>query len=159
MDQLSAQTPASVSVFRLANARAVPSPFAAKSSQEQAQQAQVVTGKLGHATVAVAVELTLARTENIEWPKGLIESMFRELAAKMEIKLRDLLPPFYVPIGGRPASTPLFDSMEILGRDISRMRLRHAFTLLSGPKSEEKQRWRDALLGREEKSEEEEWVE
>ncbi len=120
---------------------------------------QLVQGKLDADTVAVALEVTLARIENIEWTKGLIESMFRELAAKMEIKLRDLLPPFYVAIGGRPASTPLFDSMEILGRDISRMRLRHALTLLGGPKSEEKQRWRDALLGREEKSEEEEWVE
>jgi len=120
---------------------------------------QLVQGKLDADTVAVALEVTLARMESIEWTKDQIESMFRDLATKMEIKLRDLLPPFYVAIGGRPASTPLFDSMEILGRDISRMRLRHALTLLGGPQSEEKQRWLKKLLGQEEKSEEEEWVE
>ncbi len=120
---------------------------------------QLVQGKLDADTVAVAFEATLARMEAAEWTKEQIEAMFRDLAAKMEIKLRDLLPPFYVAIGGRPASTPLFDTMEILGRDISRMRLRHALTLLGGPKSEDKQRWLKKLLGQEEKSEEEEWVE
>ena len=120
---------------------------------------QLVQGKLDADTTAVAFEATLARMETAEWTKEQIETMFRELATKMEIKLRDLLPPFYVAIGGRPASTPLFDTMEILGRDISRMRLRHALTLLGSPKSEEKQRWLKRLLGQEQKGEEEEWLE
>src|SRR5260370_19858233 len=72
---------------------------------------ELVQGKLDADTVAVALEVTLARMESTEWTKGQIESMFREIAAKMEIKLRDLLLPFYVAIGGQPAATPLFDSI------------------------------------------------
>ena len=72
--------------------------------------------------------------------------MFRDLATKTDIKLRDLLVPFYVAISGQTASVPLFDAMEILGRDISRARLRHAFALLGKPKSPEKKLWLKQLL-------------
>lgn len=61
-----------------------------------------------------------------------IEGRFRELAEKLELKLRDLTKPFYVAITGNEASTPLFRSMEILGLDIVRMRLRHAIEALGG---------------------------
>ncbi len=110
---------------------------------------KLVQGKLDAETVAVALEVTLAHIESPEWTKGGIEAMFRDIATKMDIKLRDLLPPFYVAINGHPVSAPLFDSMEILGRDICRMRLRHAVALLGGPKSEEKQHWLKELLSRE----------
>jgi glutamyl-tRNA synthetase len=48
----------------------------------------------------------------------------------MQLKLRDLLRPFYVAIAGSSTSTPLFDSMEILGKDICRARLRRALELV-----------------------------
>jgi glutamyl-tRNA synthetase len=117
---------------------------------------ELVQGKLDAETIAVALELTLARVETVEWTKGQIEAMFRDIAAKMEIKLRDLLLPFYVAISGQPASVPLFDAMEILGRDLCRMRLRHAVALLGGPKSSESKARLNALLGRPEKNGEEE---
>jgi glutamyl-tRNA synthetase len=117
---------------------------------------QLLQGKLDADTVAIALEVTLARMEVAEWTKSGIEAMFRDIATKMEIKLRDLLPPFYVAINGQPASAPLFDSMEILGRDLCRARLRHAITQLGEPKSDDNKRRLNELLGRQEKSGEEE---
>jgi glutamyl-tRNA synthetase len=117
---------------------------------------QLVQGKLDGDTVTVALEVTLARMESTGWTKSGIEAMFRDIATKMDIKLRDLLLPFYVAINGQPASAPLFDSMEILGRDICRARLRHAITQLGDLKSDDKRRWLNQLLGRAEKSGEEE---
>ena len=52
-----------------------------------------------------------------------------------QIKLRDFLRPFYVAIAGSPTSTPLFDSMEILGRDLCRARLRNAQEVLKATRS------------------------
>jgi glutamyl-tRNA synthetase len=61
-----------------------------------------------------------------------IESGFRELSEKLDVKLRDLTRPFYVAVTGSETSTPLFRSMEILGLDIVRMRLRRAIEALGG---------------------------
>ena len=61
-----------------------------------------------------------------------IDKVFRDLSARLDISLRDLSRPFYVAITGAKASTPLFQSMEILGLDIIRMRLRRAIEALGG---------------------------
>lgn len=106
----------------------------------------LVQGKLDAETIAVALEVALTRIEGLDWQRERIEAMFRDLATRMDIKLRDLLVPFYVAISGQTASVPLFDAMEILGRDISRARLRHALTLLGKPKSPEKKLWLKQLL-------------
>lgn len=116
---------------------------------------ELVQGKLDPDSVAVALEVALARIEALNWKKDLIEAMFRDIAARMEIKLRDILLPFYVAISGQPASVPLFDAMEILGRDLCRMRLRHAVAVLGGLRSDDKRRWLNELLGQEESSGEE----
>jgi glutamyl-tRNA synthetase len=61
-----------------------------------------------------------------------VESVFRDLGGKLDVKLRDLTRPFYVALTGAEASTPLFRSMEILGLDLVRVRLRQAIELLGG---------------------------
>ncbi len=61
-----------------------------------------------------------------------IEGCFRDLADKLDVKLRDLLLPFYVAVTGEKASTPLFQSISILGSDMVRMRLRRAIEALGG---------------------------
>ena len=61
-----------------------------------------------------------------------IEGVLRSLSEKLDIKLRDLTRPFYVAITGSKASTPLFDSIALVGRDLTRTRLRHAIELLGG---------------------------
>ncbi len=66
-----------------------------------------------------------------DWNREAIGAQFKEAAERHGVKLRDFLRPFYVAIAGSATSTPLFDSMEILGRDLCRARLRHAVDLLS----------------------------
>ncbi|MGH9337631.1 MAG: glutamate--tRNA ligase family protein, partial [Vicinamibacteria bacterium] len=61
-----------------------------------------------------------------------IEQRFRDLSERLDVKLRDLTKPFYVAITGAETSTPLFRSMEILGLDIARVRLRQAIEALGG---------------------------
>ncbi len=60
------------------------------------------------------------------------EAELRHLGDRLGIKLRDLTRPFYVAISGKPASTPLFQTLEILGPDLVRSRLRRAIEVLGG---------------------------
>ena len=48
------------------------------------------------------------------------------------MKIRDVLGPVFVAISGKPVSPPLFDSMALIGPDMSRARLRHAIEVLGG---------------------------
>jgi glutamyl-tRNA synthetase len=61
-----------------------------------------------------------------------IEGVFREAADKLGIKLRDLTRPFYIAVAGAEAAPPLFQSMELLGPDLVRIRLRRALEALGG---------------------------
>lgn len=61
-----------------------------------------------------------------------LDADFRRLADAYGVKLRDFTRPFYVALTGRTAATPLFQSMEILGLDLCRMRLRRAIEALGG---------------------------
>ncbi len=61
-----------------------------------------------------------------------IREMFETIASKTDLKFKHLLLPCYVAISGEKVSTPLFESMEILGSDMSRMRLRYAIEELGG---------------------------
>jgi glutamyl-tRNA synthetase len=92
---------------------------------------QLLDGKLDRAAISKGLALALERIENIKWNKAEIEQMLKEIAVEMGAKLRDALRPFYVVITGSPVSVPLFDAMEILGRDLCRARLRHGRELLS----------------------------
>ncbi len=66
------------------------------------------------------------------WDKDNIESRLFALAKVMDVKIRDLLFPFFVAIAGTPASFSVFDSMAIMGPDLSRARVRSAVNLLGG---------------------------
>ena len=61
-----------------------------------------------------------------------LDALLRETAEALELKLRQLLQPLFIVLSGREAWTPLFDSLEILGPDIARMRLRRAIAALGG---------------------------
>ncbi|HEV2498479.1 MAG TPA: glutamate--tRNA ligase [Terriglobia bacterium] len=94
---------------------------------------QLLDGKLDRDTISVALDLALARLDGIEWNKSEIEQALKTLAAEMEIKFRDFLRPFFIVISGSPVSVPLFDAMEILGRDLCRARLRYGLVLAGKP--------------------------
>lgn len=79
------------------------------------------------------LQMATWRLEQIrDFKAAAIEANMRELADKLDIKLRDFLLPFYVALSGEKASTPLFQSMEILGSDMARMRIRRAIDALGG---------------------------
>ncbi|HVR47874.1 MAG TPA: glutamate--tRNA ligase [Candidatus Binatia bacterium] len=67
------------------------------------------------------------------WDALGIEAVINRVAEALGKKTRDVARPFYVAITGSPTSIPLFDSMELLGRDLVRERLRAALALLGVP--------------------------
>jgi glutamyl-tRNA synthetase len=83
------------------------------------------------------------------WNAAAIENAMSRLAEALERKAREVARPFYVAITGSPTSIPLYDSMELLGRDLVRERLRNALDLLGAPSKRELEEW-DRLLSREE---------
>jgi glutamyl-tRNA synthetase len=64
------------------------------------------------------------------WERAPIVEVCERNAARLELKLRDFLKPLFVAISGRTVSLPLFDSMVLLGSDVTRMRLRDALDTL-----------------------------
>jgi glutamyl-tRNA synthetase len=95
---------------------------------------QLLEGKLDRDLISKALQLALLRMENLNWNKAEIETMFKDIAVELGVKLRDCLRPFFVVISGSPVSIPLYDAMEILGRDLTRARLRHALDLIGNAK-------------------------
>jgi glutamyl-tRNA synthetase len=61
-----------------------------------------------------------------------LEELFRDLGEKVGLRLRDAIRPFYLAITGAESAPPLFQSMEILGSDLVRVRLRRAIEALGG---------------------------
>ena len=87
--------------------------------------------KLDDAEVRRAFTLALAEFDALPvWNTFGIEMALKRIAEALGKKTRDVARPFYVAITGSPTSIPLFDSMDLLGRDLVRERLRNALTLL-----------------------------
>ena len=61
-----------------------------------------------------------------------IQGQFRRLSEALGLSMRDLTRPFYVAMSGETVSLPLFQSMEILGPDLVRARIRRAIDVLGG---------------------------
>jgi glutamyl-tRNA synthetase len=87
--------------------------------------------KLDDVTMRRAFSLALTEFDGLPvWDAFAIEGAIGRIAAELEKKTREVARPFYVAITGSPTSIPLYDSMELLGRDLVRERLRHALKLL-----------------------------
>lgn len=83
--------------------------------------------------VIKVLQFCLWRLEQLkQWDRTSIEETLTELAGNMEIKIREFLFPLFIAISGRAVSTSVFESIDILGLDISRARLRHAIEVLGG---------------------------
>ncbi len=74
------------------------------------------------------------------WEAGLIEEALKRAAGMLGLKLREFLRPLFIAISGKAVSTPLYQSMEILGKDLSLMRIRQAAISLGpvGKKAEKR---------------------
>ena len=79
-----------------------------------------------------------------EWHRDGIYEICNTLATGMDLKLKDFLGPLFVAIGGKPVTLPLFDSMALLGVDVTRMRLRSALTALGGVSKKEAKKFEKA---------------
>jgi glutamyl-tRNA synthetase len=79
------------------------------------------------------------------WSVAGIEAALKNVATSLDKKFRDVVRPFYIAITGSPTSIPLFDAMELLGRDIVRERLRNALEALGAPKSAEQNEWKKSM--------------
>ncbi len=81
------------------------------------------------------------------WQRDELFELCRQLADALGLKMRDFLTPLFIAVSGKPVSLPLFDSMALLGADLTRMRLRSALQALGGVSKKEAKRfekdWRE----------------
>ncbi len=71
--------------------------------------------------------------ERIErWQRDQIHACCKKICDALEMKFRDFLSPLFLAVSGRQVSLPLFDSIAVLGRDLTLMRIREAMESLGG---------------------------
>jgi len=79
------------------------------------------------------LQITLWKLEVLpEWSETNIYATLKGLSAALNIKLRDMMAPFFIAIAGSTSSTPVMNSMYIIGADMTLNRLRHAVEVLGG---------------------------
>jgi len=79
------------------------------------------------AGAAAALGATLARVEALKgWDHQVLESAIRPLAEELGVKTGDLFGVIRVAVTGKTATPPLFETMELLGRERTLERLRAA---------------------------------
>ena len=83
---------------------------------------------------AAAKDFITAVAERLEtvtpWTAEAIGAAIKEVATARGLKPKDAFRPLYVAVSGKDRSLPLFDSIEILGKDMLRVRLRDALAVL-----------------------------
>ena len=79
------------------------------------------------------LQYSLWRLETIQnWNRNNIFNALESVSDGMNIKLKPFLVPLFIAITGSTASISVMDSMNLLGADMSRARLRHAIELMGG---------------------------
>ena len=66
------------------------------------------------------------------WERDDLYQGLNSIAQGIDVKFRDFLQPLFVAMSGSTVCPPLFDTMMILGPDITRARVRHALNTLGG---------------------------
>jgi glutamyl-tRNA synthetase len=102
--------------------------------------------KLGEDEIRKALALAMwwIDTERT-FDKETIERVLKGVGDILGRKFRDLARVYYVAMTGSPTSLPLFDSMELLGRDIVRERFRVAIAAVGGVSNAEQKEWQKLL--------------
>ena len=79
------------------------------------------------------LQYSLWRLESVQnWQRETIFEALKNVSDSMGLKLKPFLAPLFIAIAGSNASISVMDSMNLLGADMSRARLRHAIELLGG---------------------------
>ena len=145
-----AQVSVQATVAAAVEATGVAAQATSTAAPSPASSAEYVT--MTEEELAAILQMTVWKLEEQrDFSAGALETLFRELAERFGIKLRELNLPFYVALSGSPVWTPLFGSMEVLGSDMVRMRLRRAIVALGGISSKKLKRLEGqytALFGR-----------
>ncbi len=93
--------------------------------------AQLVQKGTDAGTTRLALERALATAEAIDdWSAASLEPAYRALAEDLGLKTGQLFGAIRVAITGRTAAPPLFETMDVLGRERCLKRLRHAVAAL-----------------------------
>ncbi len=90
---------------------------------EKLSEAQV------HAGLQGAIE-ALVPLDGASWNQAAIGEALKKSAASMGFTLKDVVRAFYIAVTGKPTSLPLFDGMEILGKEESLRRFEIALERL-----------------------------
>jgi glutamyl-tRNA synthetase len=107
------------------------------------RDALVAGGKLSPDDARRALALAMWELDAIQpFERATIDATLKHVAERLERKFRDLARIFYVAMTGSPTSIPLFEAMELLGRDLCRERFRNAIEALGGVTSAEERAWR-----------------
>ncbi|WP_299735028.1 glutamate--tRNA ligase [uncultured Endozoicomonas sp.] len=97
--------------------------------------------KMEAGDVKKVLQFTLWKLEQLrQWERGQIFAEIKGLSQAMGVKLGDFNHPIFVAIAGTPNSWSVMESMEILGPDMTRARLRHAVEVLGGVSKKEGKR-------------------
>mgnify|MGYP000153157486 CR=1 FL=1 len=89
--------------------------------------------KLDRETQVKALQFSSWALDNqVSWKRDDLYQLLNGLAEHMDIKLRDFLQPLFVAMSGSTVCPPLFDTMAVLGPDLTRARVRHALKNLGG---------------------------
>ncbi|MCB1687746.1 MAG: glutamate--tRNA ligase [Halioglobus sp.] len=79
------------------------------------------------------LQFALWRLEGLRhWSRDTVWDELKALADALGVKVKDFLAPLFIAIAGSSASFSVVDSMELLGPDMSRARIRHAIEVLGG---------------------------
>ncbi len=106
---------------------------------------QLLEGKVAPDAVRRALALAMWGFDaERHFDRPTIERVLKSVADGMGVKFRELARVFYLAMTGSPTSVPLFEAMEVLGRDIVRERFRTALELAGAPSAAEQKAWRVA---------------
>ena len=94
---------------------------------------QLKTAGIDEEPLMEVLQYSLWRLESVQsWQRDAIFEALKYVADAMGIKLKPFLAPLFIAIAGSSASISVIDSMNLLGADMSRARLRYAIELLGG---------------------------
>lgn len=75
------------------------------------------------------------------WQRDDLYQSIKGLADAMGLKIKPFLQPLFIALTGSTSSPPLFDSMALLGSDLTRARLREALQVAGGVSKKEAKQW------------------
>jgi glutamyl-tRNA synthetase len=103
------------------------------ASKVDISEASFTPNKLPLEEQKKVLQFLLWRLEALRsWHNEAIFATVKQLSSEMDIKLKDFNAPLFIAIAGTSASFSVMHSMEMLGSDVSRARLREAIEILGG---------------------------